>query len=178
VYLNIDFLSMLDVQDVERSVTSINHLQRARIRRVVVAEEGPVVDREAIAPQVKLAVGARLRCLLAGVGVGDVSRGSVVAAECIAAAGEARGRLLIVAAWSRSVSLALVSTMLSLGPDLYSLPRPLQDVVDVVPRVCLVGVLHSEPRLLSSSEEVLVLVVLVVLIGVIVVVGMSVSAAT
>lgn len=125
----------------------------------------------------KLAVSARLRCRLAGVGVRDMSRGSVVAAECVAATCEARGRSLVVAAWPRSVSLAPVSTTLSLGPVLYSLPRPLQDVVDVVPRVCLIGVLHSEPRLLSSSEEVLVLIALI-LVRVIVIVSVSVTAAT
>src|SRR5690242_3161593 len=59
---------------------------------------------------------------------------------------------------------------------LYSLSCPLQDVVDVVARVRLVGVLHRKPRLLSSCKEVLVLVVLVVVTRVIVIVSVSVSA--
>ena len=58
---------------------------------------------------------------------------------------------------------------------LYSLSCPLEDVVDVVARIRLVGVLHRKPRLLPSCKEVLVLVVGVVII-VVVIVGVSVSA--
>ena len=58
---------------------------------------------------------------------------------------------------------------------LYSLSCPLEDVVDVVARIRLVGVLHRKPRLLPSCKEVLVLVVLVV-IRVVIIVSVSVSA--
>lgn len=55
------------------------------------------------------------------------------------------------------------------------LPRPLQDVVDLVAGVRLVGVLHREARLLPTGKEVLV-VVLGTVVVVVIVVGVSVAA--
>lgn len=58
------------------------------------------------------------------------------------------------------------------------LSRSLEDVVDVIARIRLVGVLHSEPRLLSSGKEVLVLVVLIVVVVIVIVMSVSMSSSS
>jgi hypothetical protein len=44
VYLNIYLLAVLNIQNMERSMAGVDHLQSARVRRVVVAEKVAVVD--------------------------------------------------------------------------------------------------------------------------------------
>jgi hypothetical protein len=103
MYFHIDLLSMLDVQNVQRGMACVDHLQCACVGWVIVAEEWSIVDRKAVAPEVKLAVSARLRCRLVSIGIRDVSRGSVVATKRVTSSCEARGRSLVVTARSRSV---------------------------------------------------------------------------
>lgn len=153
----------------------VDHLQRARVGRVVVAEEMAVVDGEAIAPEVQLAVGARRRGGDVGAGVWNSTRGSIVAAERSTCAAEVRaGWLLIVTPRPGSVSASVsLSGAVTCSTNLLS--RPLEDVVDLVPRIRLVGVLDREARLLPTGKEVLVLIVVVIIIVVIIIVSVSVS---
>ena len=55
VYFNINLLALLDVQDMQRGVTRVDHFQRASIGRIVVAVESPVIHREAIAETARAA---------------------------------------------------------------------------------------------------------------------------
>jgi cell division protein FtsL len=56
------------------------------------------------------------------------------------------------------------------------LSGPAEDVVDVVTRVSSVRVLHSEARLLSACEEVVLVVVVVIVIVVVVSMAVAVAA--
>lgn len=106
--LQIDLLALLHVQQVERRAPAVDHLERRGVGRVVEAEERAVVDAEAVAPEVQIAVYAGR----GGGGVGgggggrfDDGRGRVVAAEGLASAGEAvRLGGGVFAAWAGGVS--------------------------------------------------------------------------
>lgn len=145
VYLDIHLLPVLDVQDVQRRVASIDHLQGARVRRVIVPEERTIVDGEAISPEVKFPVRALWGSwgVAAGVGVGDGTRGSIVATEGRTSTAEMRVRSLVVAAWSGSVSAAVSLSITNISVT-NLLSRPLEDVVDLVALVCCVGVLDGQ----------------------------------
>jgi hypothetical protein len=83
VHLNIHLLAMLNIQNVQWSVASVDHLERARVGGIIVAEESAVIDREAVSPEVKLTMSTLWRrCVYTGrIGVGDHTRGSIVATK-------------------------------------------------------------------------------------------------
>jgi hypothetical protein len=104
VYLDIHLLSLLDIENVQRRVTRVDHLESASISGVVVAVEFAVIDGEAITPEVKLTLDAWGGLRRAGGGVGDGARRSVVASQCHTRASEGLwSRLLVITAGARNV---------------------------------------------------------------------------
>jgi hypothetical protein len=158
-------------------VAGVDHLQSACIRRVVVAEKVAVVNRETVAPEVKLTMCAWGRCGDVGGGIWDGTRRSIVATKRSTCTAEVRASswLLFVTTWSGSIPISISLC----GAEKYLihvLSCSLQDVVDLVARVRLVGILNGKTRLLTTGKEVLVLVVFLVIVVLVVVVSVSMSA--
>lgn len=81
MYPNVHLLSLLYIQNMKRGVARVDHVERASIGGVIVAEEGTVVDGETVSPEVKFALDTGRGLRNVRVGAGDGTRGSVVAAE-------------------------------------------------------------------------------------------------
>lgn len=121
----------------------VDHLQRACVRRVVITEEETVVHREAIAPEVELAMGSRSWCGGVGGGVWDGTRGSIITTERGTCTAEMRAWLLLVTARPGGISEYVRCGVANVAL-IDSLSGPLQDVVDLIARIGLVRVLNRE----------------------------------
>jgi hypothetical protein len=117
------------------------------------------------------------RCGDVGGGIWDGTRRSIVATEGSTSTTEVRASSFLLIFTTRSGSIP-ISVSFG-GAEKHSidlLSCSLQDVVDLVARVRLVGILNGKTRLLTTGKEVLVLVVFLVIVVLVVVVGVSMSA--
>lgn len=88
MHLQIDLLALLDIQKVKRRAAAVDHVEGGGVGWVVEAVQRAVVDAEAVAPQMQLAVHTwRRSATCRGDGLDDLGRG-IVAAECLTSTGE------------------------------------------------------------------------------------------
>ncbi len=108
----------------------------------------------------QLTVGTSRRCGDIGIRIWNSTRGSIVTPKRCTCAAEVCSGLLVIASRTGSMPGAWLVWWWYKTRG-YILSCALQDIIDVISRTGLVGVLDRKTRLLAASKKVLILVVVI-----------------